>query len=649
MSRSFLGLRAALLPLLALMALSVVAMLAYGQARGMTWQFDDYSNLRLLGRVSTREGLIDFIFDATAGPLGRPLSLLTFIANYDDWTGNPWGVSRLTLVLHLINALLVWALMRRLFGEIWNRARRPAWLAAWVAGLWLVMPIHASSVLMPIQRMTHVSAFFTLATLFGYAVMRQEMGRQPRIGGIMLLSAWVAGGTLLAAFSKENGVIAVTLVALIEVFFFSPREEKRSALWSAWLVGAFLAVPAALAYHLVMGWKGIHAHFLYYRGYSMADHLATQWVISWEYLRQIVVPRPALLGPYHDGHPVFNWAMWQPYAAVLGWVLVGALAMALRRDERETFRRFGAMLLFGVLWFFACHQVESTFIPLELYFEHRNYLAAIGVCTVIAVLCNELWEGALSKIVPGAAMAALLAYQLISLQQITSLWGQPTVADEVWLIHNPRSTRALQATANDLIGMGFMPNALRLADEFVDENQSLDVAVQFFPYHCGVDAAPELQARFERLFELVDRIERPAGITTGIRKLGDAMRQEKCDGLSLQDYSQWLTHVLENERIKRVAKVRHHVNYEMALTRLKMDDIDGYAKYSKQAFFDFPSVTVAQSIAATLFQHGRLDDAIAWIDQAIEAAPSGLLRESWSKQLESLRQALEDVRHHLEQ
>jgi protein O-mannosyl-transferase len=33
----------------------------------------------------------------------------------------------------------------------------------------------------------------------------------------------------------------------------------------------------------------------------------------------------------------------------------------------------------GILWFFACHLLESTVLALELVFEHRNYLAILGL------------------------------------------------------------------------------------------------------------------------------------------------------------------------------------------------------------------------------------------------------------------------------
>jgi len=41
------------------------------------------------------------------------------------------------------------------------------------------------------------------------------------------------------------------------------------------------------------------------------------------------------------------------------------------------------LLSLGILWFFAAHLLESTFISLEIAHEHRNYLASIGVFLVI--------------------------------------------------------------------------------------------------------------------------------------------------------------------------------------------------------------------------------------------------------------------------
>src|SRR5690606_12813235 len=76
--------------LLMLVGFSAVVAL-YALARGLTWQFDDWINLKDLAGASSPDGLRAFLFGGVAGPSGRPVALLSFLPNYVDWPDNPWG------------------------------------------------------------------------------------------------------------------------------------------------------------------------------------------------------------------------------------------------------------------------------------------------------------------------------------------------------------------------------------------------------------------------------------------------------------------------------------------------------------------------------------------------------------------------------
>ena len=52
-------------------------------------------------------------------------------------------------------------------------------------------------------------------------------------------------------------------------------------------------------------------------------------------------------------------------------------------------RRF-PLAAFGIVWFLIGHSLESTFIPLELVHEHRNYLPLLGILLVPVVWLDNL-------------------------------------------------------------------------------------------------------------------------------------------------------------------------------------------------------------------------------------------------------------------
>jgi len=83
--------------------------------------------------------------------------------------------------------------------------------------------------------------------------------------------------------------------------------------------------------------------------------------------------------------------------------------------------RRSPLATFEILFLFAGHRLESTLIPLELAFEHRNYLPSLGLILAAADLIGSA-TGALARFRPVIAALGLLA--LFSLSFARSwVWG----------------------------------------------------------------------------------------------------------------------------------------------------------------------------------------------------------------------------------
>src|SRR5687768_9103674 len=76
--------------------------------------FDDFNNLNALANVAGSglfdQPLRDFVFSGSAGPLGRPLSLLTFALQADAWPADTFPFKLFNLLLHSFNTILVYVL-----------------------------------------------------------------------------------------------------------------------------------------------------------------------------------------------------------------------------------------------------------------------------------------------------------------------------------------------------------------------------------------------------------------------------------------------------------------------------------------------------------------------------------------------------------
>src|SRR5690554_5467874 len=147
-----------------LLAVGVVIVVAlYSQGWSGRWQFDDHANLAPLldvfgnGRIDW-ESAFDFVFSGGAGPLGRPVSLASFLIDGSTWPISPSSMLYTNSLLHVINGLLLcalWLAVLRQLPEVRNNYR---WIAVVAAILWMLQPLLASGVLMPVQRMTLLSS-----------------------------------------------------------------------------------------------------------------------------------------------------------------------------------------------------------------------------------------------------------------------------------------------------------------------------------------------------------------------------------------------------------------------------------------------------------------------------------------------------------
>ena len=645
-------------PVLLIFTGAAALLWAYGFARGLTWQFDDRINLSGLGGLSSRTGLLDFVLGGVAGPAGRPLSLLSFLPNYADWPGNPWGVVRGNLLLHILNGLM--ALL--LFAQLWracpddagNRGSLPESPVVWAAvaaALWMVLAIHATAILMPVQRMTLVSAFFVLATLWLFVAMRRRLAGASGVLSLLGISLLVGLGTGLAVLGKESGALAVSLVAVLETLWLrhlaSPGPRR---LWRLWVLLAWLAVPLVLVLQYgVRQWDGLINTYTYYRPFSLGQRLATEPVILWEYVRQIVVPRPALLGPFHDGHAIYDWAMWQPWVALLAWV---ALVVGLMRWARAG-GLAARVLLLAVVFYLVSHQIESTFVALELYFEHRNYVGTLGMALAVAVLLRRLWlyPGRGHRVTVGGILALALSWQLFSVQQVASAFGNPMLGAELWHRYHPQSARAAQTLAWQLGINGFAEAALGIVDEFADADpQQVGVRIQALTQSCMLykNSPADHQRRLQLAQQGVRTLRYTSGLVTGLRELGPMIRNDECSGIDMQDYLAFLRTAESNTAVQRSPAILHHISFELAETASRLGMGNEAIRYAKQAFYALPSIGAAERAAGWMFQEEELDEAIAWTDEVVKYAPRGVAEIAWRERFGSMKAAFVSIRDHLQ-
>jgi tetratricopeptide (TPR) repeat protein len=314
-------------------------------------------------------------------PGSRPLAMLTFGVNHAISGLSPFAFKATNLALHILSGLVLFAVARRL-GQLFLRlegrdSEAPAvhWWAWLAATLWLVHPLNLSPVLLSVQRMTILATLAVLMGLLCYVVGRRRLMDGQR-GGL----AWILASPLFAGvgmLGKESAVLLPLLLFVTEwtlLRFRGLDARPRRQLVAFFVVATALPILGAIGYLLA------HPGYLDFTGrpFDLAERLLTQPRVLWSYVHLLVIPDISAMGLFHDDVAISRNLLspWTTMPSLVALIGVAVAGIALRRRL--------PLLSFATLFFLAGHALESSVFPLELVYEHRNYLPAIAPLFALA-------------------------------------------------------------------------------------------------------------------------------------------------------------------------------------------------------------------------------------------------------------------------
>ena len=201
-----------------------VAFVAYRPAFTGAFELDDVSNLGELAYVEDGDSLLDFTLSGKAGPTGRPVALLTFGLQAEQWEKGAAAFLQVNLFIHLLNAVLLAGSLYQLARLVAVERNQALLVAVAASSLWVTMPLLASASLLVVQRMTTLSATFALLGLGGYLAARSRLGASPA-RALVGMSISLIAGTVLATLSKESGLLLPALVLALEATVLRPPES----------------------------------------------------------------------------------------------------------------------------------------------------------------------------------------------------------------------------------------------------------------------------------------------------------------------------------------------------------------------------------------------------------------------------------------
>jgi len=440
--------------IIALLAALILTVLVYLPGLHGPFAFDDVTNiLQNKGLVMHSlhwDQLMQAALSADAGPFKRPLSSLSFAFNI-YFSGMDATAFKITnLIIHLLNGLLIYTLLRQILRhwsdtKIIDSGAVVLWLPLLCASAWLLHPLNLTAVLFIVQRETSLCSLFILLGCVLYMHGRLRMLAAKSGWPWLYIGTAVSG--LLAIFTKETGLLLPVYLLVIEicVFRFSARNQRVDYRLSIFF-GLFLILPLCLG----LLWLGFrHGGFLSYvgRDFTLSERLLTETRVIWDYIRWTLFPRLPDLGLYHDDITLST-GLLAPATTLLSILgLVALLVTAVLTWKKRPW------ITFGILWFFTGQLLESTVFPLEIAFEHRNYLADMGILfAVFGFILTERSRLLSIRYRVGILLALVLTYGAVTCMR-AYVWRSTLSLVKTQAANHPRSPYATYALGQELTNL----------------------------------------------------------------------------------------------------------------------------------------------------------------------------------------------------
>ena len=395
--------------------------------------FDDIPNLSPMGRYNELGFWSDFwvfLLEGNSGPTGRPISLASFYLNDSQWPSLPLSFIKTNILIHLLNGVLVFWFCFKLSKILKIAKTYQTGFALLVTAVWLLHPMHTTTVLYIVQRMTELSATFMLTGVLFYLYGRKKLFTN-QLSGFLLLYIGVGISLLLAILSKENGILLVAFILVIELFLLQAFKNNPPPRFNYWFLPAIVFPFACVLIYL--GLKTDPNSFIN-RDFSLSERLLTEPRILFDYLYHIFIPNMNYITVFHDNYPIST-SLIKPWTTIVAIVSLVSLVLFAFMGRKKY-----PLISFAIAWFFAGHLIESTVLPLELYFEHRNYLPMLGIFISLAWYAIKFFETQKTLVVSIASLVLVL--NTFILFQNTKLWGDPLELGISWFQNHPKSERS---------------------------------------------------------------------------------------------------------------------------------------------------------------------------------------------------------------
>ncbi len=373
--------------LFAIATVFLIVLSVYSNTFHSSWHLDDSQNI--LGRKEIHLKNLQWAeikksFFKENRRLYRPVACFSFAINYYLGKKDVFGYHLVNISIHILASIFLFAFIYNILNLPLLKAKygpNSYFISLMAAVLWAINPVQTQAVTYIVQRMASMAGMFCIMAMYFYLKGRTSRDISFKVFHYSIFSV----SAILAFGSKENAAMLPISILLFDLFLVQGLTRKN-VIKNLYMLLVLIVIPLFIALmfkgpsflhpnNLISGYQG--------RPFTLPERLLTEPRIIIFYISLLLYPMPGRLSIAHNisvSHSLFD-----PITTILSILIIPAIIGFAVLKARKW-----PLISYCILFFFLNHLIESTIFPLELVFEHRNYLPSMLFFVPFSFLA---WKG----------------------------------------------------------------------------------------------------------------------------------------------------------------------------------------------------------------------------------------------------------------
>lgn len=564
---------------------------------------DDFHNLAEMtkyGNLNHWESAKQFIFSGNAGPTGRPISLASFAITASSWPHEPYIFKIINLLIHLLCGIFLYLVTTKVLKLYGYSETKIASIALLSCAIWMLHPFMVSTTAYVIQRMTQLAALFTFMGIWAYLYSRSYLVLN-QSKAYLMMSMSVICFTMLATFSKENGVLLPFLLLVIE--FCNPNRITKIG-WK-WKI-VFLILPSLIIIGYLLSRLNFSENLWIIRNFNQVERLLTEPRVLFDYLYHLYIPKFEGNGLYQDGYRVSK-TLFEPISTILS--IVGLLLMLV---VSIIYKKKIPLLSLGVLFFLVSHLIESTVVGIELYFEHRNYSSSAFLFLGIAALIFKIKEHYSIRAYQRVVGIILVVLCFFTYHR-SVLWSNTENLRLYWSQENPYSPRAQIELAHYYLKQNDAKKSIYILEKALEKRPDSSLLSIRLLRH-KIDAGIITVSDYQWLAEIITS-QRPEW--QAIEDLKLLVRQTIANPVLRVQFSDDMINVLdvmmEKSKFKFLRNFNQIAEYEKGILYLASQKNERAVETFEKSYVKYKNIDLGLSMVGELIAYQQIESARSFL------------------------------------